>query len=126
MRIEALELSGPAGLIVSIIVMGIITIAVSECVGEFSQQFATPNPMFEYVRVFVDEDLAWVIGLAYWYSFVSVFALENLGAAGLSSYWGLSQTFQTLAFYILSPVIILTLNLFGVFVRLNKLGKDEC
>lgn len=114
---EALELSGPAGLIVSVIVMGVIMISVSECVGEFSQQFATPNPMFEYVRVFVDEDLAWVIAIAYWYSFVSVWAVENLGGAGLSTYWGLSQTFQILAFYVMSPLIIFTLNLFGVFVR---------
>lgn len=100
--------------------MGIITISVSECVGEFSQQFAAPNAMVQYVRAFVDEELAYVVGIAYWYAFVSVFALENLGAAGLSSYWGLSQTFQTLAFYIAAPLIIFILNLFGVFVSLNK------
>ena len=83
--------------------------------------------MVEYVRTFVDEEFAWVVGLAYWYAFVSVFALENLGAAGLSSYWGLSQTFQTLAFYVFAPLIIFILNMFGVFVSLNKVcdGKDE-
>jgi yeast amino acid transporter len=100
--------------------MGIITICVSECIGEFSQQFPVPNAMVEYVRTFVDEELGWVIGLAYWYAFVSVFAVENLAAAELSHYWNLSQTFQTLAFYVASPIIVLLLNLFGVFVRLVK------
>jgi amino acid transporter len=107
--------------------MGMIAIAVGECVGEFSQQFGTPNPIFEYVRVFVDEDLAWVISIAYWYSFSSLIALENLSAAALSSYWGLSQTLQTVAFCMASPMIALVLNLLGVYVRLSKLGqKDEC
>lgn len=100
--------------------MGIITISVSECIGEFAQQFPVPNPMVEYVRTFVDEELGWVVGLAYWYAFVSVFAVENLAAAELSHYWGVSQTFQTLAFYVASPLILLLLNLFGVFVRRNK------
>jgi yeast amino acid transporter len=101
-------------------VIGVISILVCECIGEFSQQFPAPNALVEYVKVFVDEDLSWVVGIAYWYAFASVFAVENLSAAGLSGYWGLSQTFQTLAFYVASPLILLALNLTGVFVRLNK------
>jgi yeast amino acid transporter len=64
----------------------------------------------------VDADLGWVVGIAYWYAFASVFAVQNLAAAELSKYWGLSQTFQTLAFYAVAPLVILILNLFGVFV----------
>jgi amino acid transporter len=108
------------GLILSVVVIGIVTISVSECVGEFTQQFPAPNAIVEYVGTFVDEDLRWVIGIAYWYAFASVFAVENLAAAGLSNYWGLSQTFQTLAFYVASPTIIVTLNFCGVFVRWIK------
>lgn len=117
---EALELSGPAGLIISVVVISIITIAVGECVGEFTQQFAAPNAIVEYVKTFVDEDLGWVIGLAYWYSFASAFALENLAAAALSEYWSPGQTLQIIAFYVVSPVLILALNFCGVFVRLSK------
>ena len=113
---EALELSGPIGLILSVITIGIVTISVGECISEFAQQFPAPNAIVEYVRVFVDEDLSWVIGIAYWYTFASVFAVENLAAAGLSTYWGLSQTSQTLTFYVLSPLLILALNFCGVFV----------
>lgn len=112
---EALELSGPAGLIISVVVISIITITVGECVGKFTQQFAAPNAIVEYVKTFVDEDLGWVIGLAYWYSFASAFALENLAAAALSEYWRPGQTLQIIAFYVVSPVLILALNFCGVF-----------
>jgi len=122
---EALEISGPAGLIISVVVMSIITIAVGECVGEFTQQFAAPNAIVEYVKTFVDEDLGLVIGLAYWYSMASAFALENLAAASLSQYWGPGQTLQTIAFYVVSPVIILTLNFCGVFVRSSKVQTEK-
>jgi len=115
------------GLILSVVVIGIVTISVSECVGEFTQQFPAPNAIVEYVGTFVDEDLRWVIGIAYWYAFASVFAVENLAAAGLSNYWGLSQTVQTLAFYVASPAIILTLNFCGVFVRwIKPEWENEC
>jgi amino acid transporter len=64
---EALELAGPAGLLLSVVVIGIVAICVNECVAELTQQFPVYNAVVEYVRVFVDEDLGWVIGIAYWY-----------------------------------------------------------
>jgi yeast amino acid transporter len=109
-----------------------VTICVNECIAELTQQFPVYNAIVEYVRVFVDEDLGWVIGIVFWYdqvvlrpyahtecsrySFALGFAVQNLNAATLSTYWGLDQTWQTLAFYILAPVGILVLNFLGVFV----------
>jgi amino acid transporter len=46
--------------------MSIIAICVSEGISELSQKFAAPNAIVEYVRAFVDEDFAWVVGIAYW------------------------------------------------------------
>ncbi len=63
---EALELSGPVGLILSVVVIGLIAIMVSECISEFIQQFPVPNALMTYVRVFLDKDLGWVVGFAYW------------------------------------------------------------
>ena len=37
-----------------------------DCVSELIQMFPTPNAMVEFVRIFVDEDLSWVIGIGYW------------------------------------------------------------
>lgn len=100
--------------------IGVTSIAVGECIGEFSQQFPAPNALVEYVKVFVDKDLSWVVGIAYWYAFASLSAVESLAAAGLSSYWGLGQTGRSLTFYVASPLVLMVLNLTGVFVRLKS------
>jgi amino acid transporter len=38
----------------------------AEGVSEFIQLFPAPNAIVEYVRAFVDKDLGWVVGIAYW------------------------------------------------------------
>lgn len=45
---------------------GVIAICMSEGLSELIQLFPAPNAIVEYVRAFVDEDLGWVIGIAYW------------------------------------------------------------
>lgn len=65
-NIDALELVGPAGLLVALAVLGVITISVGETISHLVQLFPAPNAIFEYVYNFVDEELAWVIGFLYW------------------------------------------------------------
>ncbi|KAJ9637660.1 hypothetical protein H2199_007150 [Coniosporium tulheliwenetii] len=113
---EALELAGPGGMIVAMIFMGLVTIAMSEGVSEFTQMFPAPNAIVEYVRTFVDEDLGWVVGIAFWYTFAAIFAVQNLAAANMSRYWGLAQTWQTIGFYVVAPAIILAINFVGVWL----------
>jgi len=64
---EALELAGPSGLLLSVTVIGLIAICVGETLAELTQKFPIYNAIVEYVRVFVDEELGWVVGIAYWY-----------------------------------------------------------
>jgi amino acid transporter len=52
--------------LVAVAVMGIIGICLGESLGEMTQQFPVYNAIVEYVRVFVDEELGWVVGIAYW------------------------------------------------------------
>lgn len=47
--------------------MGVVAIFVMEGVSEFVQLFPVSNAIVEYVRAFVDEDFAWLVGIAYWY-----------------------------------------------------------
>lgn len=63
---EILRLAGPAGLVIADVYVMITTICVMECIGEFVIMWPVSNAMIEYVRAFVDEDLALVVGLAYW------------------------------------------------------------
>jgi amino acid transporter len=53
-------------MITAVFLMGIIAISMSEGVSELTQLFPAPNAIVEYVRTFVDEDLAWIVGIAYW------------------------------------------------------------
>lgn len=112
----ALEIAGPAGFLTAIIVFGLISIAVLDGVSEFTQLFPAKNALPEYTKAFVDRDLGWVVGIAYWYTFSATFAVQNLAAANLSRYWDVSQLWQTLGFYVLAPVLVLGVNLFGVAI----------
>ncbi|KAL9072164.1 MAG: hypothetical protein Q9161_003785 [Pseudevernia consocians] len=67
----------------------------------------------EFVRVFVDEDLAWVVGVAYWYTYAATFATQIVAAASFTEYWGLAQVYQTVFFYFVAPFAILFINFAG-------------
>lgn len=92
-------------------------IFVGETISEFVQMFPTPNAVFEYVSAFVDEELAWVIVLLYWYTFASAFATQMLSAANLLSYWSPAAVWPPLIFYGIVPWLLFAINLSGVGVR---------
>ncbi|ERF68742.1 hypothetical protein EPUS_07229 [Endocarpon pusillum Z07020] len=111
---QALEIAGPGGMLCAYCIVGLIAIAVMEGVSEMVQLFPAPNAIVEYVKAFVDADLAWVVGVAYWYTYSAIFATQIIAAAGFSSYWNFPQSWQTIVFYILSPIVILVINFAGV------------
>ena len=63
---KALAAAGPSGVILAFVIVGVVTVCVMDCVSELAQMFPTQNAIVAYVRVFVDKDLAWVVGIAYW------------------------------------------------------------
>lgn len=63
---EALKVAGPGGALLAFGAVGFVSICVMEATSELVQMFPAPNAIMEYVRAFVDPDLAWVIGIAYW------------------------------------------------------------
>lgn len=63
---KALQVAGPGGALLAFAAVGVVAICVMECVSELIQMFPTPNAIVEFIRIFVDEDLAWVIGIGYW------------------------------------------------------------
>ncbi|KAI5368459.1 hypothetical protein J4E82_010754 [Alternaria postmessia] len=109
-----MKVAGPAGALVALVIMGVIAICAAEGLSELTQLFPAPNAIVEYVRAFVDEDLAWVIGIAYWFTYSSIFATQNLAAANLAVYWGLTQVWQIVLFYFVTPGVLVAINLVGV------------
>jgi amino acid transporter len=68
---EILGISGPGGVLLAYGVVGFVACMVMEGICEMLVNWAIPNPMVEFVRVFVDRDLAIVVGFAYWYCRIS-------------------------------------------------------
>ena len=61
-----LGVSGPAGALIATLAVGLIAIIVMEAICELINIWPISNAMVEYVRVFVDEDLAVAVGILYW------------------------------------------------------------
>jgi amino acid permease len=104
------------GLLLAIILAGAIAVCVGETVGEMVQVFRIPNAIFEYTAAWVDEDIAWVTGILYFYCWASILPEEMLSAAALAKYWELEPVWPPLVFYGLVPFFLVALNLFPVYV----------
>ncbi|PWY70286.1 hypothetical protein BO94DRAFT_268736 [Aspergillus sclerotioniger CBS 115572] len=103
------------GLLLATLIMSVVVVAVNECFAELSQRFPIYNAIAEYVRTFLDEELGWVVGLAYWYAYAAAFATQNMTAGMLLEYWGLSKAWRALICYGLVPIALFLLNAMGVF-----------
>lgn len=88
--------------------------------------------MVEFVRAFVDEDLAIVVGVAYWcvsctiersglqlkthrYTYTVTFTALIVGAANLADYWDIPFAWKSVIF-ILVPIMLWIINSFRVEV----------
>lgn len=68
-----LHVAGPAGLLTAVAFVGFTCICVMESLGEMIMLWPVAMGLYEYVRAFVDHDLAIVMALAYWYNDLLVF-----------------------------------------------------
>lgn len=141
---EIMNIAGPAGLLVAWAYVAITSICVMEGLAEMIVLWPVSNAMVEYVRVFVDRDLAIVVGLSYWYvsatrcdlrvidfqtryTWSSVFATLLIAASDFSEYWIPHQTWRTIIFFVAVPIGLLVINALGVKVCLydQDSGRTE-
>jgi amino acid transporter len=61
-----LKLAGPAGAIVAFIFVGLAVVAIMAGIAEMIDHWPISGALVEFVRSFVDKDLAVPIGIAYW------------------------------------------------------------
>jgi amino acid transporter len=64
---EIIAIAGPGGTLTAFIVVGVVAICVMEGICEMINLWPMPNAMVEFVKTFVDPDLAIVVGVTYWY-----------------------------------------------------------
>jgi yeast amino acid transporter len=63
---EIMHTTGPAGLLTAMAFVALTMIFVMKCLAEFIVMWPVSNAMIEYVKAFLDPDMAIVIGIAYW------------------------------------------------------------
>lgn len=61
---EALEVAGPGGILQAFVVISIVAICVLEGVSEMIQMFSAQMPSWN-IKAFVDQDLAYLMRIAY-------------------------------------------------------------
>ncbi|KAF7539290.1 hypothetical protein G7054_g2283 [Neopestalotiopsis clavispora] len=112
---SVLEVSGPIGLLLAVLLNGIIAAFVGETVSELVQVFPAQNAIYLYVEQFVDEDLAWVASIAHWYCWASIMPVQMLNASRILEYWpDVDSVAGPMAFYGFTPWVLFALNLWGV------------
>ncbi|KAF4626896.1 hypothetical protein G7Y89_g11263 [Cudoniella acicularis] len=120
---EVLAISGPGGVLIAFTVVGIIAISVSEGICEMIVLWPISNAMIEFVRAFVDPDLAIVVGIAYWYTNAITLAALIIGAADLLSFWDISFPLLNLTFALfLGTIFIINSRGIKVFGWIELVG----
>lgn len=69
----ALQTTGGIGAMMAWLFVGVVALCVVDCISEMVTVFPISNSMAQFVRVFVDEDLAILISIGYWLSYVAIF-----------------------------------------------------
>ena len=64
---NALHLAGPAGILISFSLVGIIVFFVMQSLGELATVIPVTGSFTEYASRFVDDSLSFALGWAYWY-----------------------------------------------------------
>jgi yeast amino acid transporter len=80
-----MNIAGPSGLLAAWAFVSVTAICVLDGLAEMTIMWPVSNAMVEYVKAFVDRDLAIVVGLAYWFVRLSYTLLYPLGC---SPWWG--------------------------------------
>ncbi|CAL5866730.1 uncharacterized protein PFLUO_LOCUS940 [Penicillium psychrofluorescens] len=83
----ALNEGGPAGVLISFSLVGIIVFFVMQALGEMATIIPVSGSFVEYAQRFVDDALAFALGWAYWYLWVTVLANEYNSVSLVIGYW---------------------------------------
>lgn len=91
----AFQMAGTGWTVVSLLIVGIIAFCVVDCISEMLSCFPITNPMVEFVRAFVDKDVALLVGTAYWLAYVVLFNSLLISATNLLNLSSSTSAFLT-------------------------------
>ncbi|KGQ01931.1 hypothetical protein PAAG_11322 [Paracoccidioides lutzii Pb01] len=109
---NALHLGGPAGILISFSLVGIIIFFVMQSIGELATVIPVTGSFTEYSSRFVDDSLGFALGWAYWYLWVTVLANEYNALSLVMGFW--TDVVPQCAWIIIFWVILLAMSNLGV------------
>ncbi|EEP76136.1 hypothetical protein UREG_00985 [Uncinocarpus reesii 1704] len=109
---NALHLAGPAGILISFSLVGILVFFVMQSLGELATLIPVTGSFTDYAARFVDDSLAFGLGWAYWYLWVTVLANEYNALSLVMGYW--TDVVPQWAWILIYWVIFLVLSNLGV------------
>ncbi|KAJ5110465.1 hypothetical protein N7532_001000 [Penicillium argentinense] len=84
---NALHEGGPAGSLISFSLVGAIVFFVMQSLGEMATVIPVTGSFIEYAERFIDDSLAFALGWAYWWLWVTVLANEYNSISLVIGYW---------------------------------------
>ncbi|KAL2818659.1 amino acid permease/ SLC12A domain-containing protein [Aspergillus granulosus] len=109
---KAFSEGGPAGVLISFSLVGIIVYFVMQALGEMATAIPVTGSFTEYAERFVDDSLAFGLGWAYWYLWVTVLANEYNAVSLVIMYW--TDAVPQWAWILIFWFLFLGLSNFGV------------
>ncbi|GES63273.1 amino acid transporter [Aspergillus terreus] len=115
-----LRIGGPAAVLISITLMGLLAWLVMQCIGEMLSLWPISNALVEFVSSWVDEDLGTAVGIAYWLTYSINFAAMIIAAAGQIEIWTKKgdddhgKAIQGTIIFFVVPLFLVLFNSFGV------------
>ncbi|TGZ80907.1 amino acid permease [Ascodesmis nigricans] len=109
---NALAQAGPAGILISFSLVGIIVFFVMQSLGELATLIPISGSFTEYASRFVDDSLAFALGWAYWYLWVTVLANEYTAISLVVMYW--TDVVPQWAWIIIFWFLFISLSMLGI------------
>jgi yeast amino acid transporter len=109
---NALHLAGPAGILISFCLVGIIVFFVMQSLGELATLIPVTGSFTQFAERFGDDALAFALGWAYWYLWITVLANEYNAVSLVVMYW--TDAVPQWAWILIFWVLFLGLSMLGV------------
>ncbi|GME23774.1 Amino acid permease [Neofusicoccum parvum] len=109
---NALRLAGPAGVLISFSLVGIIVFFVMQSLGELATLIPVSGSFTDYAGRFIDPALSFALGWAYWYLWVTVLANEYNAISLVVMYW--TDVVPQWAWILIFWALFISLSMLGV------------
>ncbi|CZT47915.1 probable amino acid transport protein GAP1 [Rhynchosporium secalis] len=111
---KALEAGGPASLLISFSLVGIMLFCTMHALGEMAVLFPVAGSFSAYSTRFLDPAWGFAMGWNYAMQWLCVLPLEIIAASITVNYWDDQQKYPHSIFVSIFLVLIVTINMFGV------------